>query len=937
MKKFRDILVTDSAKFDVEEWDKRELFHNYERLRSYVIGNSGGLDFDFFTRPKRGAEKNEIIWQSEIFDDDPVPLSSLSGDEYNRYKALLQDKVKILTEYAGKLKKSDNQWGKMLEKALSNGGDNFVFCGEGKIAVTAWSMKPKPSPPEKPFIKNEGNPPPFNEQKDFNDEDEEISERQPVGDQRPVVDQHPDGEQLITTPDRESADNDFEFLKTSEPVKPEKTIDSPNIQADNLVDGQSPIPSTAPPDNHESVPPVNPSSVSPDNRSSVSPISRLFEPPVVVYGPPPSAFNGDNNRNDGDSRNGNNQNGNNRNRKKCSWWKWFLYILAALFLIFLLFSLLKKCSPTGGLITPVIPVLPKEPGILPPINDDDIGLDEDSITYVVTNKLNILLEEPDLDGFARDFKKLYPGDNYSVVYYDTIVRRLQIQVPKDEKNIIRQELPQRMSQYHFIIYDEALFESNFNPNDPALTDAKKRWYLDAVKAITAWDVTQGDPNIIVAIVDDGFDLSHPEIKDRVYKPYNVISKNNQITYLPEQYGIQLVDHGTHTSGTAIGQGNNNIGSLGIASKCKYMPVQVAFENGKMSTTSVMDGVLYAIYQGADVINISLGIAFKSDISSFLPEYMQLQMIENKFLEEEKVWNEIYKIAEKYNAVIVYAAGNENILTGIDPTKRSDYCIHVSAVDPKLQKAKFSNWGAQSTISAPGVDIYNAVFGNNYAYLDGTSMAAPIVTGGVALMKSLDKNMRARDIINLLQTTGLPIFSLQKIGNLIQLDRALSQINKGNNPNRPVDDCDMIGRKIDSLTRIIEQLIIQCPQYGQRDTLKLKDVIENPETLNGLWKSTTTLYNTSKERVEVYLEFNNGRGRLLLVEENGKTCEAPISVTIKGNSMEIIQEENAVCVDGTSYRKYLFLCRADRNGNAECEAVSIDNKLDKVVFNLIKIR
>jgi hypothetical protein len=398
----------------------------------------------------------------------------------------------------------------------------------------------------------------------------------------------------------------------------------------------------------------------------------------------------------------------------------------------------------------------------------------------------------------------------------------------------------------------------------------------------------------------------------------------------------MTDHGTHVSGTATGEADNDAGLSGIAPSCKYMPIQVGDKNGLMSVTTVMDAVLYAIYHKADVINLSLGISLNPIQVVILQqaEYLQRGMIENMYLEEERVWNEIYKIAEKHNVVIVYAAGNDNLLAAIDPHNRSNYCIHVSAVNTHMGKADFSNWGEQSTVSAPGVDIYSSVFDNRYAFLSGTSMAAPIVTGGVALIKSINKNMSSRDIIRLLQSTGIPVNSSKHIGNIIQLDKAIAAIT-GSGATFPAD-CRNIARQIDSLTRVIEQLKRQCPQYASQDTMKLPGIIKKPETLNGRWKSTTDIYNIQMEKVSIYFEFDNGRGELILVEDSGKTCTAPIRVNITGNTLKIVQDDYARCDDISYYDKYIFSCKADKNGNAVCIATSVDNKLNKVKFNLIKI-
>jgi hypothetical protein len=160
-----------------------------------------------------------------------------------------------------------------------------------------------------------------------------------------------------------------------------------------------------------------------------------------------------------------------------------------------------------------------------------------------------------------------------------------------------------------------------------------------------------------------------------------------------------------------------------------------------------------------------------------------------------LWNKIMQIAEKHNAAIVVAAGNDNVLAGITPYQRQKNVIVVSATDKNnqpasSQKADFSNYGEYSTVSAPGVGIYSSIGKNGYDTLSGTSMASPIVAGTVALMKCLNESLTAKQIICILKTTGMETGSY--IGELVQIDKALETVKSGpaNWPNcKEVSSCD----------------------------------------------------------------------------------------------------------------------------------------------------
>ena len=494
---------------------------------------------------------------------------------------------------------------------------------------------------------------------------------------------------------------------------------------------------------------------------------------------------------------------------KSNWFRWLMRILLLILLVLLLMWLLKDCScssknqdlkrggvgldtedaswmssdpnvGSGGIYNPENPydavptppehndILPPRQGVLPPIEGRPNVSPENP--GVIADRLNILMENTDksIMDLAREFKNRYPGDEYEVIYYDDVVKRMQVIVPEREKDRLKQEIPAAFApEYQLFVFDESLFNALYRPNDPMISDADASWYLGAVNAFEGWDITTGDESVVVAVIDNGFDLTHPELKKNAIVPYNVWTHDANVFPLAE-------DHGTHIAGTALAAMNNDNGICGIAPKCKFIPVQVADANNIMTTTSVLDGILYALYQGADVLNISL--AHNYSIFSGYSSDFQKNLIRNSFKEEERLWREIARIAATHKATIVLAAGNENMLAGIGPIQRPDNFIVVSAVDrslSNLRRPEFSNYGEYSTVSAPGVGILSCVKGNEYAAGDGTSCSAPIVAGTVALMKSIDKDLTSLQIKTILQETGLPVRG--NVGPMVQIDKALQRV------------------------------------------------------------------------------------------------------------------------------------------------------------------
>ena len=412
--------------------------------------------------------------------------------------------------------------------------------------------------------------------------------------------------------------------------------------------------------------------------------------------------------------------------------------------------------------------LPTEPVKPVPIDDGDIIDDENGYRKIIDNRINVLLDDDSLtiNQFAADFKAVYKEDKYQIIYADPLIKRLQLQVPAEERVQIKQELISRLPvQYtsdNVFIWDEVLMKSLFVPNDTKINEC---WYHNAIKTFSAWDITMGSEDIVVAVVDNGFALEHEDLAGKVVKPYNVYTKSTDVHESKEP-------HGSHVAGLAVATANNGCGIAGVAPNCKLMPIKVFDEHGHTSTMPVLDGILYAVYNGADVVNLSLGMCMEKQ----LPMSIQQQLIQNGFKEEERVWNKVFEIANRNNTAIVIAAGNENLLAGIDPMQRSQNTIVVAAVGkdhtPLYDKTGFSNFGSYTDVSAPGAKIISTVGNNRYMSMSGTSMAAPLVTGAVALVKSVNRTLSTAQIRDILQETGLEVNG--NIGKLIQLDKALEK-------------------------------------------------------------------------------------------------------------------------------------------------------------------
>jgi subtilisin family serine protease len=273
------------------------------------------------------------------------------------------------------------------------------------------------------------------------------------------------------------------------------------------------------------------------------------------------------------------------------------------------------------------------------------------------------------------------------------------------------------------------------------------WGADLIKAPEAWAQGYTGKGVVIAVVDTGVDYNHEDLKDNIWTNPKEIAGNGKDDdgngYVDDIHGWNFVDnnnnvlddngHGTHVSGTIAGE-NNNYGVTGIAYDAKIMPVKVLDDSGSGSYTSVAKGIRYAVDNGANVINLSLGGGSSN---------LTLQSAIN--------------YASSKGVIVVMAAGNDGDSSPDYPASyASKSGIAVGAVDKNNNMADFSNRSGANEIAyvtAPGVKVYSSVPNNQYATYSGTSMATPHVAGVVALMLSANHNLTDAQVRQIVTETA----------------------------------------------------------------------------------------------------------------------------------------------------------------------------------------
>lgn len=388
------------------------------------------------------------------------------------------------------------------------------------------------------------------------------------------------------------------------------------------------------------------------------------------------------------------------------------------------------------------------------------------VPNTIANRLFLFLENENdnVEALAEDFKKAYPEDKYSIIGYDKEVKLLVIQIPENERDNIRETINSKIPNHKFLVFDEEIYELK---GFVSSSTEDRGWHLNAIHLKQGWSYTKGSPKVRVAVVDDGIQADHPMFKGRIDDAYNVFTQDNHLS--------KGEGHGTHTAGLAVGSAEYySQGASGVAPNCTLIPVQV-FDNKQCPLSALIAGVMYAIHHEADVVNISIGPSFQG--LNVLPVEQQNEIANTQFCNVALLWARVCKIAAQKRCILVFAAGNDDILTSIPPENRNASSIVVTAVDKRLYPTVFTNYGPCSDISAPGKNIYSSFPKSSFQSCDGTSMAAPIVTGTIALMKSLKKSLTVEQARNALYSTGEIVYGWMPP--MVLVDKALEATKKGN--------------------------------------------------------------------------------------------------------------------------------------------------------------
>lgn len=269
----------------------------------------------------------------------------------------------------------------------------------------------------------------------------------------------------------------------------------------------------------------------------------------------------------------------------------------------------------------------------------------------------------------------------------------------------RADLMRRLQQNDAVRYVEPNHRVRIlgTPNDSRFGE---QWGLAKIGAPAAWERSVGT-GIKVAVVDTGVDHAHPELQGRVILGRDFVSDDDD--------PMDVQGHGTHVAGIIAAATDNGIGVAGVAPGAQILAVRVLGDDGSGDYADVINGIVYAVDNGAKVVNLSLG----GDQTS-------------------NAMRDALRYATARGVLVTCATGNESN-SQVSYPARYDDCLAVGATDSADQRASFSNYGEGIDVVAPGAQVLSTVMGPGYEAWDGTSMAAPFVAGAAAqlLAQGLD--------------------------------------------------------------------------------------------------------------------------------------------------------------------------------------------------------
>ncbi|MEM1598041.1 MAG: S8 family peptidase [Pyrobaculum sp.] len=335
-----------------------------------------------------------------------------------------------------------------------------------------------------------------------------------------------------------------------------------------------------------------------------------------------------------------------------------------------------------------------------------------------------------------ELKKLNKTGDIAVLKHIKEIKAVVLNVPDHKLDKIK-----RLNYTRYVEEDGVAYAVGF----ANYTDVQ--WNVKMINAPLVWDAyfpTLGDyafgSGVVVALLDTGIDYTHPELTGKVTYCINTVGtrlyKGTNLKNCADRNG-----HGTHVAGI-IAASLNNASVAGVAPKVRLIAVKVLSDSGSGYYSDIAEGIVEAVKAGALILSMSLGGSSDAQV-----------------LRDASYW------AYQQGAVQVVAAGNSGdgnpSTDNVSYPAKYSWVIAVAAVDQNGAVPSWSSDGVEVDVAAPGVNVLSTYPGGRYAYMSGTSMATPHVTGVVALIQSIrialgKRTLTPDEVYQVLTTTAKDI-------------------------------------------------------------------------------------------------------------------------------------------------------------------------------------
>lgn len=368
----------------------------------------------------------------------------------------------------------------------------------------------------------------------------------------------------------------------------------------------------------------------------------------------------------------------------------------------------------GGSSSPQSPQPPgngaSQPGGGAGADGDVFPEDNDPLAAQLDSSTGEIIVHANPGASANELQALFAGSCAKVLQELPQINVSVLEVEPASLDAAAQRLAE--SPYVAMVQKNYQYDASRLPNDERFTS---QMYLESIGLVSAWDMSIGDEQVVIAILDTGVASDHPDLAPKLVPGWNVYDNNGDTS--------DVLGHGTAVASIAAAATNNGTGMSGVSWLSPIMPIRVTNAGGKATSRDIAAGLVWAADHGASVANVS-----------FSP------------LAADRTVQRAAAYFRSFGGLVFISTGNEGQHSA---AAGSPDAIYVGAINDSGTAASFSNTGPYVDLVAPGTGIMIAALDGGYKTGSGTSFASPIAAGAASLVMAIRPELRSSTISQLL--------------------------------------------------------------------------------------------------------------------------------------------------------------------------------------------